>query len=290
MDLEEQGALMSVTIEPSGRRLVMVEIEVPGTPEEVWQAVATGPGVSCWFVPTEIEEHVGGAIVSHFGQSLDARATVTSWEPQHRFSAESRDWGEKAPALATEWTVEESSGDTCVVRVVHSLFASGDEWDGQLESVEAGWPRFFRILVLYLTHYRGQRRSDLRLLAATSDPEPKAWESLIEALGLGGAAVGLRRSSPNGVPPLTGCVEWRGEHALLLRLDEPSPGIGSLYAHAMGGQVFVVIDLYLYGDQAADVAARQEPLWQAWMNERFPPPPEEEKDTKDEKDVKDDQR
>jgi uncharacterized protein YndB with AHSA1/START domain len=289
MDLGKRGALMSVKIEPSGRRLVEVEVTVPGTPEEVWQAVATGPGVSCWFVPTEIEERVGGAIVSHFGQGMDARATVTSWEPPHRFSAESRDWGEKSPALVTEWIVEERSGGTCVVRVVHSLFASGDEWDGQLEIIEAGWPRFFRILVLYLTHYRGQRGRDLRLLAATSEPEPKAWESLIEALGLGGAAVGLRRSSPTGVPPLTGCVEWRGEYALLLRLDEPAPGIGSLYAHAMDGKVFVVIDLYLYGDRAADVAARQEPLWRAWIGERFPPPVEKEKDTKDKKDVKDDQ-
>jgi hypothetical protein len=94
------------------------------------------------------------------------------------------------------------------------------------------------------------------------------------------------------LPPLTSCVEWRGEHALLLQLDEPGPGIGSLYAHAMGGKVFVGIDLYLYGDQAADVAARQEPLWQAWMSERFaaPAPPEKEKDTKEKKNERIDPR
>jgi hypothetical protein len=43
---------MSVKIDPSGRRSVQVEVEVPGTPEQVWQAIATGPGVSSWFVPT----------------------------------------------------------------------------------------------------------------------------------------------------------------------------------------------------------------------------------------------
>ena len=47
---------MSVKKEPSGRRSVSVEVEVPGTPEEVWQAIATGPGVSSWFVPTEIRD------------------------------------------------------------------------------------------------------------------------------------------------------------------------------------------------------------------------------------------
>ena len=43
---------------------------------------------------------------------------------------------------------------------------------------------------------------------------------------------------------------------------------GSLDAY---GQVFISIRLYLYGDQAAAAALRGEPLWHAWMNERFPP-------------------
>ena len=45
---------MSVKREPSGRRSIRVEVEVPGTPEQVWEAIATGPGGSSWFVPTEI--------------------------------------------------------------------------------------------------------------------------------------------------------------------------------------------------------------------------------------------
>ena len=36
---------MSVKKEASGRRSIQVEVEVPGTPEEVWQAIATGPGI-----------------------------------------------------------------------------------------------------------------------------------------------------------------------------------------------------------------------------------------------------
>ncbi len=42
---------MPVKIDDSGMRSVQAEVEVPGTPEEVWQAIATGPGVSAWFVP-----------------------------------------------------------------------------------------------------------------------------------------------------------------------------------------------------------------------------------------------
>ena len=53
-EIRAQGAIMSVKKEASGRRSVQVEFEVPGTPEEVWQAIATGPGISSWFVPTEV--------------------------------------------------------------------------------------------------------------------------------------------------------------------------------------------------------------------------------------------
>jgi hypothetical protein len=38
----------------------------------------------------------------------------------------------------------------------------------------------------------------------------------------------------------------------------------------MGGQVFLPIRLYLYGDQAPAAVARDEPRWQAWLNDRFP--------------------
>jgi len=50
---------MSVKKEASGRRSVQVEVEVPGTPEEVWQAIATGPRISSWMVPAEFEERDG---------------------------------------------------------------------------------------------------------------------------------------------------------------------------------------------------------------------------------------
>ena len=34
-------------------------VEVPGTPEQVWQAIATAKGMSAWFLPTEMEEREG---------------------------------------------------------------------------------------------------------------------------------------------------------------------------------------------------------------------------------------
>jgi uncharacterized protein YndB with AHSA1/START domain len=268
--------MMSVKKDESGRRSVQAEVEVPGTPEEVWQAIATGPGISSWFVPSEVEEHEGGAAVSHFGPgaSMDSVSTITAWDPPHRFAAESQDLGPDAPPVATEWTVEARSGGTCVVRVVHSLFASADDWDNQLEGWESGWPDFFRILRLYLTHFRGQRGSAMQMGNATPEPKSEAWSALTSSLGLAGATTGQRVRTSIGAPPLAGLVERVGEdpfpEELLLRLDEPAPGIAHLFAVEMGGQVYLSIRLYLYGDQASAAVARDEPLWQAWMNKPFP--------------------
>src|SRR5262249_39507806 len=125
---------MSVKKEPSGRRSVQVEVEVPGTPEEVWRAIATGPGISSWFVPTRSEERAGGEVVSNFGPGMDSPSTIILWEAPKRFVAEGSMGG--SPTVATEWTVEARAGGKCVVRVVHSLFASTDDWGNQLDGLE----------------------------------------------------------------------------------------------------------------------------------------------------------
>src|SRR5262249_16901269 len=195
---------MTVHKDESGRRWVQAEVEVPGTPEEVWQAIATGPGISSWFVPTEVQERDGGAIAASFGPGMDSASTITAWDPPRRFSAESADLGPNAPALATEWIVEARSGGTCVVRVVHSWFASTDDWDNQIEGFEYGWPAFFSILRLYLSHFRGLPCSAFQLMGAAPAPTPEAWAALTGALGLAGAAVGQRGNTPPGPPPPAG--------------------------------------------------------------------------------------
>jgi uncharacterized protein YndB with AHSA1/START domain len=270
---------MPVKRDDSGRRYVQAEVEVIGTPEEVWQAIATGPGISSWFVPTQVETNQDGApakFVSHFGPdaSMDSVASVTAWEPPRRFVAESAGERPNDPTVATEWTVEARSGGTCIVRVVHSWFASSDDWDSQFEGHESGWAAFFRILRLYLGSFQGQPCSAFQLMAFTSESTSKAWEILTHPLGLRDPSEGQRVTSPAEAPSVSGVVERVGAPEypeLLLRLDTPAPGIAHLFAMPMGGSTCVPVRLYLYGDQAAVVAAREEPLWQALIDERFQP-------------------
>ena len=269
---------MSVTKEASGRRLVQVEFEVPGTPEEVWQAIATGPGISSWFVPTEIEERDGKpvAMKCQFGPGMELRAELTAWDPPRMFAGQGEVYG-GSPPVATEWTVEARAGGGCLVRIVHSLFASTDEWDNQLEGAKSGWSGFLAILRIYLTHFRGQRSAIMQVTAPAAGTDAEAWEALTSALGVKGLSVAERWATPTGVSPLGGVMEYLTENPYdaVLRLDEPGPGIAALGAVTYpGGQGIVAMNLYLYGDQGGATVARETPLWQAWFQERFPTPME----------------
>lgn len=269
---------MSVKQEPNGRRSVQVEFEVHGTPEEVWQAIATGPGMSSWFVPAELEERDGKPVTLklNFGQGMEPSATVTAWDPPRRFAGRNEGWS-GSPPIATEWIIEARAGGVCLVRMVHSLFASTDEWDNQLEGANSGWAGFLAILKVYLKHFRGQPAAIMQIVAPATGTDAERWEALTSALGVKGLRAGQRWSTPAGVSPLGGVVENLTEdpYDALLRLDQPGPGIAALGAVTYpGGPGVVAMNLYLYGEQADAAVARETPRWQAWFQKRFPMPAE----------------
>jgi uncharacterized protein YndB with AHSA1/START domain len=269
---------MSVKKEPSGRRSVQIEVEVPGTPEEVWQAIATGPGISSWFVPAEFEDRDGKpvAVKVTMGPGMESTSAVTAWDPPRKWAAQSDGWIPGMPPLANEWSVEARGGGICIVRIVQSLFASTDDWDNQLEAAGYGWPAFLRTLRIYLTHFRGQRSAIMQRMAPAAGTEAEAWETLTAALGLKGLSVGQRWTAPAGVPAFGGVAEYvtQSPYDALLRLDKPGPGVAALGAFNFGGQSMVALNFYHYGDQVAGTVARETPLWQAWIQERFPMPTE----------------
>jgi len=292
---------MPVKRDDEGRRYVEAEVEVPGTPEEVWRAIATAQGISSWFMPTKREEDAEGRptkMITSFGPGMDQAVPITKWDPPRSYIAETEEGPEEQGGpgrVATEWIVEARDGGTCIVRVVHRWFADSDDWDGEFEGHAYGWAAsFFRILRLYLTHFAGQECSDLQLTAFSGAPGAETWRTITGALGIDEKA-GRFASTP-GAPGLSGAVEslevtdpellgvrerapqivaaldaMGGENPeLLLRLDRPGPGIAYIMAMPMGDQTMVAMRLFFYGDQAEPVAAKAEGEWSEWLGERFP--------------------
>ena len=261
---------MSVKKEANGRRSISVEVEVPGTPEEVWDAIATGPGISKWFVPAQVEPRVGGKMVLNFGPGMDSVSEVTAWDAPHRFTANSQGLGPDAPPMATEWTVEARDGGTCTVRVVHSMFAETGDWDDQLGEVESGWPSFFAVLRMYLSHYRGQPGAHFQVMAPVAGTVIDGWRALIGRLGLPPLEAGASIQSRAGAAPLTGVVETVGPEShpnqMIVRLDQPAPGAAVLSTCGMGEQAFFVGSFYFFGPKAAE-GLQAEKAWQDFLGQ-----------------------
>jgi len=260
---------MSVKKEANGRRSISVEVEVPGTPEEVWDAIASGPGISKWFVPAQLDPRAGGKMVLNFGPGMDSESEITAWDAPHRFTAINKDGlGPNAPEMATEWTVEARDGGTCLVRVVHSLFADTDDWDKQLGDVESGWPSFFVVLRMYLSQYRGQPGAYFQVMAPVPGTTIEGWRALMGKLGLPSLAVGTKIQSQAGTAPLAGTVEKikPEPHAndMIVRLNEPAPGAAILQTCGFGGQTFFVGSFYFFGPKASE-GLKAEKQWQDWL-------------------------
>jgi hypothetical protein len=269
---------MSVKKEPSGRRSLQVEVELPGTPEEVWQAIATGPGISSWFVPAEFEMRDGKpvALKLNLGPGMEPRSAVTAWDPPRMFATEADGFLPGSPPIANEWSVEARGGGVCILRIVQSLFASTDDWDNQLEAAKGGLSGFLAILRVYLKHFCGLRSAMTKWTVPFAGTQAEAWESLTSALGVKGLSVGQRCAAPAGVPALCGMLEYvtQSPNDALVRLDKPGPGVAALGTFNMGGPTMVAMNLYFYGDQAAGTIAHEKSLWDAWFQKRFPTPNE----------------
>lgn len=251
------------------RRWVEMEVVVPGTPEQVWRAMATGPGISAWFVSTEVEERIGGKLTFDFGNMGSSTGTVTGWEPPRRLAYEERDWAPGAPPVATEIAVIARSGGTCLVRMVHSLFAATSDWDDQLEGFESGWPGYFAVLRLYLAHFPGAPAAVLRISGESPLGQLEAWKRLTSALGLAGADVGERRSAPEGAPRIAGVVDRVQQEdsscVILLKLEEPGPGIALVNTFRYNEKIHSMLNVFLYGERAQELAEKVRAPWMGWF-------------------------
>jgi uncharacterized protein YndB with AHSA1/START domain len=244
-------------------------VELPGTPEQVWQAIATSSGLASWFMPTDVEERAGGDFTTHMGE-IDAPGRVGEWEPPRRLVVEEPGWaalaghdGADVTPLVTEYLIEARSGGSCVLRVVSSAFGTGADWEHEFfDEVERYWMPMFDHLRLYLNHFPGQTAS----LVDTSAEVKASTADVVAAIRgrLGASNLGDRVE----VHGATGEVARLADLGVLVRLTDPDAGYESLYAFpAENGATYAGVRGYLFGDGAAALAADREAAWKQWLEQ-----------------------
>jgi uncharacterized protein YndB with AHSA1/START domain len=233
------------------------EITLAATPEQVWAAIATGPGVDSWFMGrTEIEPGPGGRTrITAPGWSSES--TITAWEPGQHF-AYREDEHPDGTFMAFEYLLEGRDGGSTVLRFVHSGFL-GDDWEEQYDALRKGDRIYLAKLACYLRYFPGRTASFSTLVPGPKVPdEQRAWSRFLAAFGVSTVAEGApARLAIAGIDPADGVAGFlRQPDAVVVCTAD------ALYVLMLGmGMAFAE---YHGFDQAADHKAVEAAL-QEWL-------------------------
>ena len=231
--------------------------EVAATPEEVWEAIATGPGITSWFMGHN-EVHAG-VVRTVFGGYAPELA-ITAAERPRRFAYGSAP-GDDGRCIGYEFVIEARQGGRTIVRTVTSGFLPGDNWADEYEAMTLGTDFYFQTLIEYLSVFTGRHATPLTAFG----PDGRDWGStraaIVRQLGLveSVAAGDHAQADIEGVGRFEGTVYFANARTLGIRTHDAllrfiqGLGKGHIAAHLIFAPV-------------ADPAGA-EATWLTWMSE-----------------------
>ncbi len=228
---------------------IVHEGEVPGAPEQAWEAMTTGIGG--WLWPMEIEGREGG--------SAAEVGVVTVWDPPHRLVT--RMDGEDGWFNQLETVIESRPGGRAWLRYVHSgVFL--EDWDNQYDGASKHTVFYMATMRQYIQHFSGKPVT----YASGDGPEaakaPDALGALLAKLGLGvsdGEGTAVRIAVP-GLGTQEGVVDYRDDNFIGVRTSEAL--IRFFGRNAFGAAVgFAVHD---FGGKVEQ--SKLQDAWQAWID------------------------
>ncbi|HXL94740.1 MAG TPA: SRPBCC family protein [Streptosporangiaceae bacterium] len=233
---------------------VREEITVDATPDQVWAAIASGPGVDSWFMGrTEIDSASKTSTFSMFGEV--ASASITAWEPGHRYATQ-EDRKPDGTFTAFEWLIESRDGGGAVVRVVHSGLL-GEDWEAEYNALSVGDHAYITKLAVYLKHFAPRTAKTGLFLPGPVTKD--SWAAMRAAIGVSADAADGQpaRLSVPGIEPVDGTVEFTGPPSFVgMRTGD------AMYLLIHGYNDMVGATAHYFDDR--DPSAETE-AWQNWL-------------------------
>ena len=181
------------------------EFTVNATPDEVWAAIASGPGVDSWLMGrTEVDSESSTLTFEMFGEV--SKGTITVWEPGDRYA-----WHENenpdGTFTAYEWLIEGRDGGGALVRVVHSGLL-GENWEAEYNGLSIGDRAHMKKLAVYLEHFAPRTTTDSRFIPGPITTD--SWTALTAAMGVGTDAADGQPAKLGvpGIEPIDGTIEF----------------------------------------------------------------------------------
>jgi uncharacterized protein YndB with AHSA1/START domain len=237
------------------------EAVVSASVDEVWAAIATGPGIDSWFMGrNQVDPGPTGSVTTDVGGFV-MTGTVTAWDPPNHFAYRSDGPGERF--IAFEYLIEGRDRSSTVLRLIASGFLPDDDWEAEFEAMTAGGEMYFRTLVAYLDHFAGRFAEPVSVAGAQVTDWPASWAALRTALGLSDQpAVGdpVWVAVP-GVPHIDGVVDFVNAQALGIRTADGLLRFiqGYIGSFVLSHRQFADPDLISHNDKRTSQA------WTTWL-------------------------
>ncbi|TDP97482.1 SRPBCC family protein [Labedaea rhizosphaerae] len=230
-------------------------LEVSASPEQVWEAIATGPGIDSWFMGKNSVE--GSTTVRQAFGEYEPEMPVTAWDPPNRLRY-GVPAGPDGRFVAFEFLVQGRDTGSTVLRVVNSGFLPGDDWAEEFEAMTLGGQLFWTTLTTYLNHFAGRFATPMTIFGPAVDDWPTAWDSLGKAMNLTGRpASGDRvKFDVDGVGSVEGEVYLANKAVVGIRTED------AFYRFMEGFHGPLIASHSCFGEVDADAAHQ---AWLTWM-------------------------
>lgn len=231
------------------------ESQLPGPPEHVWDAVATGPGNLGWLFPIEIEPRVGGTVSR-------GPSTVLAYDPPGLFSC--RHDNAEGFSSTLEYRIEPGDGSTVLRTSIcwaHSTVWDED-WETRADAAEKHTDFHHHTLKQYLTYFRAAPATFVQVEPSVPTSDATAFTRLRR--GLGGSTDltegdTVRLALP-GIDPLDGVVDYSSAHFLGLRTSD---GLYRFLGRNAWGWP-ISLNIHLFADNVDQHEIEQS--WRAWLD------------------------
>lgn len=195
-------------------RDIELTVELDASPEDVFRAVTDGTELAKWLAPearsTAPEGGKKGSIWISWGEGMSVEHEIEIFDyPKHVRHPSGKNGETKAPLYA-DWSIEARGGGKTTLRLVHSGFSVGADWDGEYEAHARGWKLMLENLRQYFARHAHQPAVHLPVMSKVESPGGSIWKTLLGKFGFSALPkVGdqFRFTTPKG-DVLTGVVDF----------------------------------------------------------------------------------
>jgi uncharacterized protein YndB with AHSA1/START domain len=207
----------------SSTRKIERTIEINAPAEKVWKALTDAQELMRWFpLDARVTPGKGGTIYFSWGPPYEGENEIQIWEPNHHIRL-TDNWSEHSQGEKVQETEEgmpaqvamdfelESAGNKTILRLVHSGFGTGADWEDEFDGTSRGWVFELNHLKHYLENHEGSNRQVIWARTLLMNTREEVWMRIMSKEGFlqEGSIEGLRPGDSYSIKTVGG-FEFKG--------------------------------------------------------------------------------